>query len=114
MFSGTIQLDFTNQINSFDKKKFTIYAFDLPGYGRSRPHDKEYDKNFYEIDANLMMKVMNKLQIDKYSVLGFSDGGRTALWMAGQDYHNSIEKIVVWGASGWTSDQEKHTVTSFR
>jgi valacyclovir hydrolase len=47
-------------LEGFDKSKFTLIAWDPPGYGYSRPPARVYDKNVYKRDADiaaLLMKV---------------------------------------------------------
>lgn len=48
---GSIWTDFKPQIEGFDKQKFTVVAWDPPGYGKSRPPEKEFQTDFYEKDA---------------------------------------------------------------
>lgn len=55
---GTIWSDFKPQIDQLDRDKFTIVAFDPPGYGFSRPPSRNFDLNFYEKDATMAYKLM--------------------------------------------------------
>lgn len=48
---GTIWSDFKPQIEGLDRNKFTVVAWDPPGYGGSRPPNKKFTLNFYEEDA---------------------------------------------------------------
>jgi len=45
------------------------------------------------------------LQIDKYSLLGWSDGGITAL-IAASKAVNSVEKLVVWGSNAYVTTKD--------
>lgn len=49
---GTIWSDFKPQITDLDKSKFTIVAWDPPGYGFSRPPKRNFSLKFYENDAD--------------------------------------------------------------
>lgn len=58
---GTIWSDFKPQIANLDKNQFTIVAFDPPGYGFSRPPNRNFGLDFYEKDADVahvFMKVI--------------------------------------------------------
>lgn len=46
------------QINGLDKSKFTVVAWDPPGYGYSRPPNRNFCTGFYEEDATIAFKFM--------------------------------------------------------
>lgn len=56
---GTIWSDFKPQVEGFDKQKFTIVAWDPPGYGKSRPPNRKFNANFYEEDAENIRAFLN-------------------------------------------------------
>lgn len=56
---GTIWSDFKPQIDAFDRNKFTIVAWDPPGYGNSRPPNRKFTVNFYEDDADATREFLN-------------------------------------------------------
>lgn len=45
------------------------------------------------------------LSIDKCSLLGWSDGGITALFMAAK-YPQFVDKLVIWGANAYITDED--------
>ena len=45
------------------------------------------------------------LNINKCSLLGWSDGGNTALIMAAK-YPQLVDKLVVWGANAYFTDED--------
>lgn len=45
------------------------------------------------------------MQIDKYSLLGWSDGGITALIMASKAV-DQVEKLVVWGSNAYVTEKD--------
>lgn len=49
---GTIWSDFKPQITDLDKDRFTVIAWDPPGYGYSRPPERNFNLKFYENDAD--------------------------------------------------------------
>lgn len=55
---GSIWSDFKPQIEGLDKNKFTVVAWDPPGYGHSRPPNREFSSEFYSNDATLAYEFM--------------------------------------------------------
>lgn len=102
---GSIQTDFKPQIEELDKTKFTIIAWDPPGYGKSRPPLRKFTKNFYFDDANMAVKVMAKLNLPKYSLLGWSDGGISSMILAAQN-PDKVESLVIWGSNSYILPDE--------
>lgn len=45
------------------------------------------------------------LGYDKYSLLGWSDGGITSLMMAAT-FPQHVERMVVWGSNAYVSEEE--------
>lgn len=69
---------------------FRCIAIDLPGYGKSSKPLHSGTMDYY---ALVVIKLMNKLEIDKFSVIGHSMGGVVALKMAlehGERLHKMI------------------------
>lgn len=103
---GTTTTDFLEQYKEFDMTKFTIVTIDFPGYGKSRPPKRNPEGNYYKRDAPVALDLMKELGYEKYSVVGFSDGGRVALIMASQA-PGVITKCVAWGCNAYITPQEK-------
>jgi len=101
---GTAMSDFSPQIEGFDASHFTIIGWDPPGYGKSRPPAREF-KNFFQEDAKMAVKTMTSLGYDKFSLLGWSDGGITAMISAAR-YPDNIKKLVVWGANAYIAKSD--------
>ncbi|XP_013188182.2 valacyclovir hydrolase isoform X2 [Amyelois transitella] len=104
---GSIWTDFKPQIEQFDREKFTLVAWDPPGYGKSRPPNKKFDDKtlFYENDANYANKLMKALQLPKYSLLGWSDGGITSMICAAK-FPDAVHKMVIWGSNSFILPHE--------
>ena len=49
--------------------------------------------------------IFQNIGIEKYSLVGWSDGGITALIMAGRNPQN-ITKLVVWGANSFVTNED--------
>uniref|UniRef100_A0A0A9Z804 Valacyclovir hydrolase n=4 Tax=Lygus hesperus TaxID=30085 RepID=A0A0A9Z804_LYGHE len=102
---GTIWSDFKPQIEGLDKTKFTIVAWDPIGYGKSRPPNREFNPRFYHKDAEFSAKLMEVLKIEKYSMLGWSDGGISAMIQAAAT-PDRVKKLVIWGANAHITDKD--------
>lgn len=98
-------MDFMCQINGLDKNNLTLVCADHPGLGRSRPPEKEF-KGHYKSDAEVLHKLMLKLGQKKYSVLGYSEGGRHACWMASL-FPENVEKLILVSTSATIESKEK-------
>lgn len=109
---GTAVADFAGQfgpegINKSGKIS-SLIAWDPPGYGDSRPpertwpgvSDKVNGPTFYHRDAKVADQMMKALGHDKYSVVGWSDGGITALIMAAM-YPSRVSKIVSFAGNAY-------------
>lgn len=55
---GTIWTDFKLQIDGFNREKFTLIVWDPPGFGKSRPPEKDFNADFYEKDAYYAFEFM--------------------------------------------------------
>lgn len=104
--SGSAQCDFIRQFDGgFDQKSFTIIAIDLPGFGFSRPPERELSPEAPTKDAHLAAKLMDKLGYKNYAILGWDIGACVALLMA-IEYQARVDKLVVWGVRAVMTDQE--------
>ncbi|KAG1667596.1 Valacyclovir hydrolase [Nymphon striatum] len=94
---GTTQTDFSPQLEHLNREKLTIVAWDPPGYGYSRPPDRKFDMDMFEKDATL--------GFEKFSLVGWSDGGITSLIIASR-FQSAINKMVVFGANSYVSKKD--------
>ena len=76
---------------------FRVIAADLPGCGRSTP--REYGPDFYLEDARAFLGLLDQLGVDAAHLVGFSDGGETALLMAALEPARVLS-VAAWGAAG--------------
>ncbi|CAJ1061202.1 LOW QUALITY PROTEIN: valacyclovir hydrolase [Xyrichtys novacula] len=102
---GSTRTDFGPQLKSLDKERFTVVGWDPRGYGRSRPPDRDFPLDFFERDAKDGVDLMKALGFSKFSLLGWSDGGITAL-IAAAKHPNLINKLVVWGANAFITQED--------
>ncbi|KAB0337976.1 hypothetical protein FD754_024874, partial [Muntiacus muntjak] len=99
------ETDFGPQIENLNKKLFTVVAWDPRGYGHSRPPDRDFPVDFFERDAKDAIDLMKTLNFKKVSLLGWSDGGITAL-IAAARYPSYVSKMVIWGANAYVTEQD--------
>jgi len=78
---------------------FRVIAADLPGCGRSQPQPRPYTADFYADDAHTFLRLLDHLEIEAAHLVGFSDGGETALLMAALEPARALS-VVAWGAAG--------------
>ncbi|CAG7821621.1 unnamed protein product [Allacma fusca] len=79
-----------------ETKQFTLVGWDPPGYGKSRPPNREiFTEEFcLQKDANLAGLLMSKLGFSKYSILGWSNGGLTGAYLAAA-FPNEVQKLIM-------------------
>jgi pimeloyl-ACP methyl ester carboxylesterase len=84
---------FKDQIKEFSKY-YKVIAVDTRGQGKSTSDDKTYT---YDLFADDMNQLLTQLKLDSVNIVGWSDGGNTALIMA-MKYPSKVRKIVTMGA----------------
>jgi len=90
---------------------YQVYTPYRRGYGESLPKPRTYDAvpNFYHRDALDMLAFIDALNIPRAHLLGFSDGGETALVMGGLAPER-FTSVVAWGAVGTFGDDIRPAV----
>ncbi|XP_071469744.1 valacyclovir hydrolase isoform X3 [Marmota flaviventris] len=112
-YSGSGETDFAPQLKSLNKNLFTVVAWDPRGYGHSRPPDRDFPVDFFERDAKDAIDLMKTLKFKKISLLGWSDGGITALFAAAK-YPSYINKMVIWGANAYVTEEDERIYQGIR
>lgn len=94
---GCIELwrDFPKKLGVLTSCNVLIY--DRQGYGKSCPFSKSREKNYMEIEADILNEIFEVCQIDKTILFGHSDGGTIAL-IAAAKYPEKMLGIVTEGA----------------
>ncbi|XP_028909864.1 valacyclovir hydrolase [Ornithorhynchus anatinus] len=110
---GSGESDFGPQLKNLNKQRFTVVAWDPRGYGHSIPPQRDYPVNFFERDAKDAVDLMKTLNFKKVSLLGWSDGGITAL-IAAARYPTYIHKMVIWGANAYVTDEDERIYHGIR
>ncbi|MEG3939209.1 MULTISPECIES: 2-succinyl-6-hydroxy-2,4-cyclohexadiene-1-carboxylate synthase [unclassified Microcoleus] len=103
-FTGNNQ-DFSSVI-SLLSQNYCCLAVDLPGHGKTRVSGDESCYNMSNT-AQALIDLLDDLQIDKCLLLGYSMGGRLALYMT-LHFPERFEKVVLESASpGLKSEKER-------
>ncbi|XP_053252990.1 valacyclovir hydrolase isoform X1 [Podarcis raffonei] len=110
---GSGQTDFGPQLKSMNKQQFTLVAWDPRGYGKSIPPLRDFPEDFFERDAKDAVDLMQALKFKKFSLLGWSDGGITALIAAAKN-PTLIHKMVVWGTNPSVSEEDVKLYNAIR
>lgn len=85
---------FSGQVESFSKA-FMLILVDTRGHGKSPRGDLPMTFQTFSDD---LQRLLDKLGIEKPSILGFSDGGNTALTYA-INHPRNVDRLVINGAN---------------
>lgn len=88
------------------KAGYRVIAADLPGSGRSEPQPRTYTASYYEDDAASFAAFLKHLRAEPAHLLGYSDGGETALLIA-ELFSDAARSVVTWGAAGAIEDPNR-------
>lgn len=110
---GSIWTDFKPQMEKLNREKFTVIGWDPPGYGKSRPPARDFPEDFFEQDAGWAHDLMKGLGYDKFSLIGWSDGGITSLILAAT-YPEAIRKMVAVAANAYIMPEEEEIYKKYR
>ncbi|XP_037787464.1 valacyclovir hydrolase-like, partial [Penaeus monodon] len=64
---GTIKSDFGPQLKSLPSKHLQLVAWDPPGYGKSRPPNRDFNFDSLRTDATMAAVMMKNLGYKNYS-----------------------------------------------
>lgn len=88
---------------------YKVFLPDLPGYGQSVPPYRAFPPDFYQRDAALMARFLDVLDLYAVHILGFSDGGETALLLPILRPQR-CRTVIAWGAIGaFDAEQCEHS-----
>ena len=95
--------DFTRVIPELSNH-FRIIAPDSPGHGRS----EQADSLSYQLMASYYSEFIDLLKLDSVYIMGYSDGGNTALILA-SERSDKVKRIIVSGADSNTDGYKPET-----
>ncbi|MBL8130774.1 MAG: alpha/beta hydrolase [Anaerolineae bacterium] len=96
---GTARVDLSALIDWLSAS-YRVLGPSLRGYGQSTPKPRDYPLDFYHRDARDVLAFMDALGIQRAHLIGYSDGGETALVAAGLAPER-FASVAVWGAVGY-------------
>ena len=77
-------------------KDFTCIAIDLPGFGKSYKDAEEFTATYF---ASIVKKFAEKMKIEKFTLVGHSMGGQTAIKFAAK-YPEKLDKLILIAPAG--------------
>lgn len=110
---GSSRTDFSKQLSDFDKKEYTLVAFDPRGYGKSIPPTRTWPLEFLQRDADDVNGLCQKLGLKQASVMGWSDGGITAMILAAKN-PDLVKNLIIWGANAYITENDMKVFNSIR
>ena len=110
---GTGAGDFSGQIGWFAARGFQVVAPDPRGYGQSRPPERDYPPDFYQRDAGDMFALMSALGLERFNIVGWSDGANIAVLMAAAQPER-VEKLVLFGGQSHLTPEEIAALEAIR
>jgi len=112
---GTTKSDFAPQLDYFGSREgLRVVGFDPRGYGHSRPPKRHFSgTSSFEHDARDAKGIMDALDIKKFSVLGWSDGGISGMILAAL-FPDSVRSLVIWGANSYVSKEDVECYEAIR
>lgn len=105
---GSAQSHYSYQLRDFPVllKDFAIVSWDAPGYGKSRPPNKEFHLDWYWKNAKIAHQLMQSLAFRSYSVLGWNDGSVEAMIMASL-FPRVVENIIIFGTRAYFTPRDR-------
>lgn len=67
------------------------------GHGKSRPPSRNYSGEHQRTDGHIAVRLMEKLGFDKFSIMGWSNGGTSGFLIAA-DFPSKVKRLVTMGA----------------
>ncbi len=96
---GTPRIDLGDVIDWL-RADYRVVAPTLRGYGASGPKPRDFPFDFYHRDARDVLALLDALNLRQAHILGYSDGGETALVLAGLAPDHCLS-VTAWGAVGF-------------
>ncbi|MBK7567460.1 MAG: alpha/beta hydrolase [Chitinophagales bacterium] len=78
-------------------KKYSVIAIDLPYHGNSKWNEPD----FFTTDdlINLFRQFIDIFKVDRFSILGFSMGGKCALYIS-KNFSSQIDELILMASDG--------------
>jgi valacyclovir hydrolase len=105
---GTPDHDFPRVIEWL-KPDYRVVGLTLRGYGQSTPKPRRFVTDFYQRDAEDVLAFMDAIDLQCCHVIGYSDGGETALVAVGMQPDRFLSVTTI-GATGFLSPEVRDKV----
>lgn len=79
------------------EKSFRVVAIDFPGFGKSIKPDRPWSVSDY---SDLIRKILIRLKINEYIIIGHSFGGRVAIKLAAGKIPMGLKKMILIDSAG--------------
>jgi valacyclovir hydrolase len=110
---GTGRTDLGHVLDWLADEGYEVLAPSLRGYGESTPKPRDFPYRFYDRDAEDVLAFLEALDIGKVHILGYSDGGETALTCAGKQPERFVTVAAI-GAGGYIGAEVRPRVMGYR
>jgi 2-succinyl-6-hydroxy-2,4-cyclohexadiene-1-carboxylate synthase len=95
-----------NKVIELLRSQYYCIAIDLPGHGKTEVigNDKSYD---FIATANGIIQLLDRLEIDRTAITGYSFGGRLGLYLA-LEYPDRFDRVILESTSpGLATESER-------
>ncbi|CAB3404788.1 unnamed protein product [Caenorhabditis bovis] len=82
-------------LQHFSPDLVTMICIDPPGYGTSRPPDRKQEVNRCMKDADYCLGLMEALKLEPFTVMGWSEGARTAVHVAAKGGKDRVNRLIL-------------------
>ncbi|CAI2347270.1 unnamed protein product [Caenorhabditis sp. 36 PRJEB53466] len=83
-----------NVLSHFPPGEVTMVCIDPPGYGTSRPPDRKQEVQRCMKDSEYCLGLMSALKLEPFTVMGWSEGARTAVHVAAKGKER-VKRLIV-------------------
>uniref|UniRef100_W5N5Y8 Biphenyl hydrolase like n=1 Tax=Lepisosteus oculatus TaxID=7918 RepID=W5N5Y8_LEPOC len=119
LLPGSLGTELTKTILHFQVSSYRIFTVlyicetGCTIFGRSKYNKLSFPLDFFDRDAKDAVGLMKALNFKTFSLLGWSDGGITAL-IAAAKFPTAVRKLVVWGANAFVSEEDLNIYNALR
>ncbi|PAA47670.1 hypothetical protein BOX15_Mlig009611g3 [Macrostomum lignano] len=114
---GSCATDFQPQLKGLNREKYTVVCWDPPGYGHSRPPERDWSEKggeFLHSDAEHALSLMKQLGLAPFAAVGWSDGGNTAMLTALLGSPSTVDRLVLFGCNSYVSPEDVKRTEAIR
>lgn len=105
-----------DQHTGLNLSKYTIVAYDLPGFGKSQINAElrcDPTAEYFDLGADIGAALMARLGHKTYSICGWNDGARVACLLAAKN-PSRVNALLLWGFLPVMDKQSSHAMARAR